>query len=451
MERLLHYTWQHRLYGGALLHTTDGARLEIVNPGVHNHDAGPDFIGGVVKIDGIEFAGNVEIHTKSSDWYRHGHDKDAAYANIVLHVVSEADTDVFDCNGRKLPQIVMKVPEYVELNYSTLQSEERFPPCWHHVPEIPKIKTEAWLSALHVERLETKITRILDSLQRCGGDWERVCFITVARNFGFGVNGDAFEEWAYSFPLAAAAKHRDNLFQVEALFLGQAGLLSPDTVPPKYREMAAEEGYFARLAAEYAFLANKFSLTPMPAERWKLLRTRPQNFPHIRLSQLASLFHSDALSLASLTAPGTLREVRKRLKTSATEYWHTHYLFGCKSAEGDKTLQARSLNLLVLNSVVPLLFAYGRYRADNEAESRSLELFASLPPEDNHITRIWKELGIAARSAADSQALIHLKQHYCDRRDCLRCSFGHEYLKCSRQATPHEKISNHDEKATIYI
>lgn len=429
VERLLHYTWQHRLFAGGQLTTTGGQTVEVINPGVHNHDAGPDFIGGVVRIDGYTLAGNIEIHTKSSDWNRHGHGHDEKYANIVLHVVGEADTEVCDCRGRVLPQLVISVPQYVEHNYSTLLSEEKFPPCWRHVPLIPNIKVSGWLSALHVERLEEKVTRIEQCLERCEHDWERVCFITVARNFGFGVNGEAFEEWAYRIPLSAAGKHRDNIFQVEAMFLGQAGLLDPDAVPSKYRAAADAEGWFGKLSAEYAFLAHKFSLTPMPAEHWKLLRTRPQNFPHIRLSQLAGLFSRGAISLSQLTAPGDLRQVRRRLEATATDYWHSHYLFGCESSKGDKALRIRSLNLLVLNSVIPLMFAYGRYRGEKALEEGALQLFASLPPEDNFITRTWKELGISAASAADSQALIHLKRNYCDRRDCLRCSFGLEYLK----------------------
>ena len=434
MERLLHYTWQNRLFPAIGLKTTDGEPLEILAPGVHNNDAGPDFIAGVVKIGGVQFAGNIEIHTRSSDWYRHRHDSDAAYSNVVLHVVSEADVEVRDCKGRKLPQFVMKVPRYVEDNYANLLGEEKYPPCWRHVPYIEPVKVENWLATLHALRLESKVQRIYDSLQRCSHDWERVCFITVARNFGFGINGEAFEEWAYNVPLGAAAKHRDNIFQIEALFLGQAGLLQPDTVPAKYRAQAEAEGYFGRLAREYAFLAHKFTLTPMPVERWKLLRTRPQNFPHIRLAQLAALYVQGAISLASLTAPGELREVRTRLRAGADGYWRSHYLFGCESPERAKVPGMGSLNLLVLNSVIPLLFAYGRYRAEKELEERSLRLFASLPPENNCITRLWGELGVTARSAADSQALIHLKKNYCDRRDCLRCRFGYEYLKMQHSA-----------------
>ena len=432
MERLLHYTWQNKLFPAGPHKTTHGIPLEIITPGVHNSDAGPDFIGSIVRINGMEFAGNVEIHTKSSDWNRHGHQDDRKYANVVLHVVSEADTEVFDCNGRQLPQFVMQVPQYIEANYDELSREEKFPPCWRNVGNLSDIKIISWLSKLHIERLEAKVSRIYDCLHRCNNDWERVCFITIARNFGFGVNGEAFEEWAYNIPLNAVAKHRDNPFQVEAMFLGQAGLLDEDSLPEKYKEAAIKEGWFSKLAAEYKFLSHKFTLTPMPVEHWKLLRTRPQNFPHIRLSQLAGLYAKDTFSLASLTAPGELKEVRKRLETGVSDYWRKHYLFGCESKESDKKPGLRSQNLLVLNSIIPLLFAYGRYRGEESMEQRSLELLASLPAEDNFITRTWQMLGIVSRSAADSQALVHLKTRYCDRRDCLRCSWGHEYLKTTK-------------------
>lgn len=445
----MHYTWLNRLLPRGGLFTTDGKRVEVISPGIHNSDAGPDFICSVVKIDGVELAGSVEIHSKSSDWNAHGHDSNPAYANVVLHVVGEADAEVRDCNGRVLPQLVVKVPKYVEDNYAQLLAEEKYPPCYRHAASLPEAKVESWLATLQTERLESKVGRILDCLARCGGDWEHVCFITIARSFGFGINGDAFEEWAYLLPLSAAGKHRDNIFQIEAMFMGVAGLLNESAVPEKYREQAKADGYFDKMAAEYRFLAHKFSLTEMPMEHWRLLRTRPQNFPHIRLSQLASLYVSGAVSMSSLLEPGSPAEVSRRFETGVTEYWRTHYLFGSKSRESSKRLRGRSLQLLVLNSVVPLLFAYGRYRGDKSLEGRALELMSALPPEENFITRTWREVGIEARSAADSQALIHLKRNYCDRRDCLRCRFGYEYLA---SGNPYKISENNDnEQGQVHL
>lgn len=428
MERLLHYAWQNRLFPLGELHTTDGKRLEIINTGLHNCDSGPDFINSVIRIDGVEFAGNVEIHTKSSDWNRHGHTGDPKYGNVILHVVSQADAEVKDFRGRRLLQFVMQVPQYVEENYTQLLIEEKYPPCHRLAAVLDPIKTRAWLSVLHIERLEEKTNRVFEYLNHCKGDWNRVCFITVARNFGFGINGEAFENWACNVPLLAAAKHRDNIFQLEALFLGQAGLLLDSSLPASYRELAENDDYFLHLKNEYRFLSKKFSLTPVPHEQWRLLRTRPQNFPYIRISQIVNLFFRDALSMPSITEAGTLNEVRVRLATGVTEYWKTHYTFGCPSPENEKRLQPKSLNLLVLNSVIPLLFAYGRYRGESKYEKRALDLFAQLPAEDNFITRTWAEAGVKAQSAADSQALIHLRRNYCERRDCLRCRFGFEYL-----------------------
>lgn len=269
----------------------------------------------------------------------------------------------------------------------------------------------------------------METLRRCGGDWERVCFITLARNFGFGVNGDAFEQWAQRISLQDAGKHRDNLFQIESLFFGQAGLLDKSiTDMDKISSDAESSEELGRYRAEYAFLANKFGLTPMPPERWRLLRTRPQNFPYIRLSQFASLYVRGAVSLSSLIEKGSLREIRLRLRTAVSPFWRTHYGFGIKSPESDKCLQTSSLNLLVINSVVPLLFALAGYHGDKAMEKQACDLYAEIPPEDNFITRSWKSAGICARSAIDSQALIHLKKNYCDRRDCLRCDLGVDYL-----------------------
>lgn len=428
MERLLHFTWQKRLYPPGQLHTTDGRPIEIINPGVHNTDAGPDFFGAVVRLDGMEMAGNVELHTRSSDWYRHGHDRDPRYGNIVLHVVEEPDVEVKDINGTQLPQFVLHVPREVEDNYSELVREDKFPPCYRYIPTIDGGRIERMLRQLTEERMNGKVRRIADTLKRSGGDWERVCFITLARNFGFGINGDAFEEWAEHISLSDAGKHRDNLLQIESLFLGQAGLLDESALTEQCRRDPATLGAFNRYATEYAFLAHKFGLTPMPMERWRMLRTRPQNFPHIRLAQLAHLYVRGAVSLSSLVEKGSLREVRDRLRTGVSGYWRTHYCFGRPSPESDKCLQSSTLNLLVLNSVVPLLVAIGRYRGDTALERQGWALYDQIPPENNFITRSWKEVGVAVHSAAGSQALIHLKKNYCDRRDCLRCAFGADFL-----------------------
>lgn len=424
MEKLLHYVWKHKLFPTAPLTGTDGERIEVIDPGLHNGHAGPDFFNAKIKVDGTLWVGNVELHERSSQWYRHGHDRDKAYDNVVLHVTAEADETVRTAAGRRLPQLVLHVPEHVEANYQELLTEEAYPPCWRVIPDMNLLTVHSWLSALTTERLEEKTRRITDWLHRTGGDWEQTLFVTLARNFGFGVNSETFENWAATIPTAAAGKHRDDLFQIEALFLGQAGLLDNTAVDPEHRD-----GYFGRLQKEYSFLAHKFGLSPIDAGQWKFLRMRPQNFPHVRLSQLALLYHTGRFGFSQLIEAREPEALRELLRTNATPYWETHYTFGTESRTKEKHLQTDSLNLLIINTVIPLLFAYGRHRFDERLSERAFELLEKLPAERNFITRSWQKAGLEVKTAADSQALVQLHRNYCDRKDCLRCRFGCEYLR----------------------
>jgi len=429
MERLLHYVWQHRQYPFGSLKTIAGEPIEVIDPGLHNENAGPDFFDAKIKVGGVCWVGNVEIHSVSSDWYHHHHETDAAYNNVILHVVEKEDGPVVTSSGRMVPQVVVEVPEYIREHYDELLRAEKYPPCYSNVMNLPFAVVRCWLNKLADERLKTKTQRINELAKTLGGDWEDVLFITLGRSFGFGINGDAFEEWASKIPLMAAGKHRDDLFQLEALFLGQAGLLEDDMLPLAHREEALYEGYFQKIQREYRFLAHKFTLQPMNGLHWRFLRLRPQNFPHIRLVQLANLFFLRRFSLSSLIEAGTLPEVRNLLQTKVTPYWQTHYSFGAQSTESGKTLRQNSLDSLIINTVVPILYAYGHHSLHEDYCKRALDFLSQMKLEENHITRVWKDLGLTVRSAADSQALIELRNRYCDRKDCLRCSFGCEYLK----------------------
>ncbi len=429
MEALLHYCWRHKLFPLTQLTTTDGREVEVIDPGLHNRHAGPDFFNAKVKVDGTLWVGNVEIHDKASDWYLHGHDHDPAYDNVVLHVCSRADTIVKTHSGLTPPQLLMTVPQHVADHYEELLTIDRYPPCYQLIPSLSRLTVHSWMSALQTERLEQKTEAIRQRVALCDDSWEAGYFVTLARNYGFGVNGDAFEAWAKSIPLHAVDHHRDDLLQVEAIFLGQAGLLDISTVPERYREAALAEGYFTRLRNEYLFLAHKFGLTPIDARQWKFLRMRPQNFPHIRITQLASLYHSQRAGLSQLVECATVKEMEKVLATSVTPYWETHYLFGHESKRSEKHLSANSIRLLMLNTAIPMLFAYGRYRGDERLCDRSFDMLEQLAAEDNHIVRMWRECGLEVKTAGDSQALIQLKRQYCDRKDCLHCRIGYEYLK----------------------
>ena len=429
MEQLLHYCWKHKLWPIGELQTTDGRLVEVIDPGLHNRNSGPDFFNGKVKIGGTLWVGNIEIHDKSSDWYVHGHQNDVHYNNVVLHVVGQADRDVETESGLFVPQLVLPVPQSVRNNYEELLKTDAYPPCYRIIPDLPSLMMHAWMAALQTERLEQKTIAIAKRATLSNGSWEDACFQTLARNFGFGINGDAFEEWARHIPLQAVGKHRDDLFQIEAVFMGQAGLLELSAVPERYQRDALNEGYFAKLRNEYQYLAHKFSMQPMDARQWNFLRLRPQNFPHIRLAQLANLYYEGRAGLSQLIDCKTVDQLKALLATHVTPYWETHYAFGSLSTKNAKRLSASSINVLIINTAIPVLFAVGRHRQKEELCDRAFDLLEQLRPEQNHIIRLWQECGLPVESAGDSQALIQLKNEYCNRRDCLRCRIGYEYLK----------------------
>ena len=417
------------------LQTTDGREVAVVDPGLHNHNSGPDFFNAKVKIGGTMWVGNVEIHDKSSDWYLHGHEQDAHYNNVVLHVVGVADREVQTQAGDFVPQMILPIPASVHDNYEELLRTDAYPPCYRIIPELTRLTVHSWMAALQTERLEQKTIAIQQRVKEAGGSWEDAYFQTLARNYGFGINGDAFEEWARHIPLQAVGKHRDDLFQIEAIFMGQAGLLEPETIPEQYRENALKEGYVTKLRNEYLYLAHKFSLKPMDASLWRFLRLRPQNFPHIRISQLANLYYERQAGLSVLLDSQDVVALSSLLRTQVTPYWETHYTFGSESIRNAKHLSPFSINLLLINTCVPILFAYGRHAMREDLCDRAFDILEQLKAENNHIIRMWKECGLPVETAGDSQALIQLKREYCEKRECLRCRIGYEYLKRNNDKT----------------
>lgn len=281
MEQLLHYVWKHKIFPLKELKTTTGQQVEVIDTGLANTDAGPDFFNAKLKLDGVLWIGNIEIHERSSDWFKHGHHADAGYNSVILHIASEIDTEISRSNGERIPQIQLICPEAVRTNYKELLETDSYPPCYRIIPSLPPFTAHSWMTALQMERFEQKATLLNERLKRCQGNWEDAFFITLARNFGFGLNGDAFETWAHRLPFRAVDKHRNDLFQIEAIFFGQAGIL----------EDSDGDGYYLRLKKEYTYLQHKFGLIPMDASLWRFLRLRPANFPHIRIAQLACLYH----------------------------------------------------------------------------------------------------------------------------------------------------------------
>ena len=429
MEQLLHYVFKHKMFPLRELQTIDGKSVEVIDPGLHNRNAGPDFFNAKVRIGNTMWVGNVEIHDRSSDWYLHGHDKDSNYDNVVLHVAGVIDTDVKTSRGEYLPQMQLDVPQQVKEHYDELLSTDSYPPCYKVIPSLTTLMVHAWMAALQTERLEQKTEAIRHRAELCGGSWEDAYFMTLARNYGFGINGEVFEQWARNIPLQAIAHHRDDLFQIEAIFMGQAGLLELEAVPDYYQQTALNEGYFAKLRNEYLYLAHKFSMKPMDYKFWRFLRLRPQNFPHIRISQLANLYYQRKAGLSQLMECETIEQLKTILSSHVTPYWETHYTFGSTSNKNEKHLSYGSINLLMINTAIPMLFAIGRHRGKEVLCDRAFDFLEQLKAENNHIIRMWQQVGLEVKTAGDSQALIQLKKEYCDKKDCLRCRFGYEYLK----------------------
>ena len=401
MEKLLHFAWKHKILPLRPLLTTEGESVEVIDPGQANRNQGADFFNAKVKIGQTVWAGYVEIHVKASDWFRHGHHEDARYNNVVLHVVQTADAQAVTQDGKALPTLQIDFPAHMLTRYQELCQTDDYPRCHRVVASIPSLKVHSWMEQLLAERLDGKSARILKRVKESRGDWEQAAFATLARNFGFGINGELLEEWAAHVPLAAAAKHRNNLLQVQALFLGTAGLIG---------HLGPHDGCDAQKAeAEYAYLAHKFSLPAPPPFLWRYLRTRPYNSPHVRILQLAAVFHHGGAQLHALLEASDTALLQRCLQGAP--------------------LSVSAIRLIAINTVAPLLYAYGQAQGNDTLVSRAMDLLAPLPAENNYIIRQWTACGLEAGTAAHSQALIQLKREYFDRYDCLRCHFGYEYLK----------------------
>lgn len=433
MEKLLQYIWKHKIFPLAPLRTDKGEEVEVIDPGIQNTNAGPDFFNAKIKIGDTTWVGNVEVHRHASEWFQHGHDKDAAYNNVILHVTERADSPVTTATGKPVPQLQLPIPEETLRQYQILKASDDYPRCHEIIRNLSGFMVHSWMSALVYERLQTRSELVLQRLKQQNGDWEQAFFITLARNFGFGLNGDAFERWARRIPFQAIAKHRDSLFQTEAFFMGQAGLLDSDGMDREEREAALNDEYFLCLQKEYAYLRHKFELTPLPADSWRFMRTRPQNFPHIRLSQISRMYQEEKLNFSIIRDISDIDELRRKLQFQTSEYWETHFLFGYPSPHSIKRMGRGSIDLIIINTIIPTLFAYGRYLNDTRYQEQAVGLLEQLKPEENHIIRLWRQCGLEVQHAADSQALIQLKKEYCDRHECLRCRFGYEFLKSNKK------------------
>lgn len=414
-EEFLQFIWRQGLYIKQNLKTTDGKAVEIISAGLPNTDSGPDFFNARIKIGETTWAGNVEIHQKSSHWYVHHHNTDAAYENVILHVVEHSDCPVLVKN-QKLPTIEITYPDALLSNYQQLLKSERWIACEDRLADVDPFVLRFWYSSLMIERLESKTADILHFLNLNQNNWNETFYQLLARNFGMKTNALPFEMLAKSLPLQILSKHKNNLFQIEALLFGQSGLLN-ETLPG--------DDYFLALRKEYSYLYKKYNLSGIESHLWKFLRLRPVNFPTIRIAQLASLIHQSTALFSQVLETETLDDLRKLFDVSASEYWDTHYNFNKASKDHHaKKLGETALNNLVINTIVPLIFVYGDQHINQALKDMALAWLEQLPPEENQIIRKWNELKIESRTAFETQALIHLRNCYCVPKKCLNCQLG---------------------------
>lgn len=420
-EDFLHYLWRLRNFDHTHLQTTRGEELIIQLPGMHNPNAGPDFSNARIRIGDMLWAGNVEIHIRASEWYIHQHQTDRAYDNVILHVVFEEDQPVFRQDGTRIPclELRQRIPPKIFKNYQKMQRNEAWIPCQHRWHEVADLIKNLWLDRVLVERLESKTIDIRRSLQLNKNNWEETFYQFLARGFGVKVNSLPFEQLAKSLPLQLLKKHKNSLFQLEALLFGQAGML----------EKELQEAYPARLKKEYDFLKKKYKLQPIPTSIWKFMRMRPANFPTIRIAQFATLIFQSAYLLSKILAARNVKELENMFEVKISNYWQTHYVFGKKSSKRNKSLGKTRVHLLIINTIVPFLFLYGKMKGEEAFCEKALAFLEELDPEQNTIIEEWQKLGIIPDSAYQSQALLQLKNNYCTPKKCLRCSIGHAILK----------------------
>jgi hypothetical protein len=418
-EDFLHYIWQYKRFNVKSLFTTEDAEIKIIKTGERNTDAGPDFCNAIICIGDTKWAGNVEIHLNSSDWILHNHQQDKAYENVILHVVYNEDKPIYRSNGERIPTLLINglYNEDIYNKYINFLNNKLWVPCLNLFKQADTFIINTWLLRLFTERLETKARHIIQTLDVNKNNMEEAFYCHIARNFGFGVNAEPFERLARSLPLIQLSKHRHDLFQTEALLFGQAGMLSKTFA----------DDYPNSLKKEYDYLQKKYTLSPVDRSAWKFLRLRPSNFPTIRIAQFAYLIHKSSALFSKIIESNSIVEILKHFDLCCSSYWDNHYNFDKAVIKKEKVFGESAKELILINTVVPFLFVYGIVKNDETYKERAIDFMEKTKGEQNTIIRKWKEVGIEAKSALQTQALIELS--YCNNFKCLQCGIGNQLLK----------------------
>jgi hypothetical protein len=428
-ERLLQFIWQFQYFNKSGLTTTTGEKMQIISAGQLNSNQGPDFSDAKIKIGNTTWAGNVELHIKTSDWNKHKHDTDSNYNNVILHVVWEDD----EKSAPPIPalQIKERTSKILLQRYHDLMNANGFIPCENSIHTVPEIVWKSWKERLLVERLARKSKTVENYLGQSHFHWEETFWWLLARNFGVSVNSDAFEAMARTIPLNLLSKHKTQIHQLEGLLFGQAGLLNSDF----------DEDYPSMLKKEWLFYKNKYSLAPVNNPVF-FLRMRPGNFPTVRLAQLAILIQDSAHLFSNIKDAISVHEVKKWFDVTANDYWHYHYKFDELSEYKPKKLGSSTIENIIINTITPMLFAYGSYHAEERFRQKALRWLEEISPEINFITKGYQKWGVENKTAFDSQALIELKNEYCNKKRCLDCAVGNSILKISEKISTRPPVKN---------
>lgn len=420
MEQLLYHIWKYGLYEGKELRTTSGERFEVIDAGIYNPNSGPDFFNAKIRSGHTVWAGNIEIHQYSSDWYQHQHHKDKTYDSVILNVVMRHDSEIYRTNGEKIDQFVMQISDRLLSDYAFLQDHSpSVIPCAFRLGEISEVILSDWKTSLGMERILNKSERVKLLVDRYAGNWEEAFYVLLARSFGTGINSEPFERLARSLPLSYLLKHIDSLLQTEAFLFGQAGFLEDEE---------CRHPYYQLLQREYALLRAKFRLTPLPRSMWRFFRLRPASFPQVRIACLAALLHTYPRLFSTFITAGSLQELKKPFQISLHAFWENHYQFDSVSVEKNKGLGFQTVESILINTLIPVLFAYAGRTDQVVFEERAVDFLESLSPENNMYVRAWQSAGISVKNAFDSQAVIQLQKEYCDQKKCLYCRIGHQLL-----------------------
>jgi hypothetical protein len=418
-EDFLHFVWKYKNFVPRNLKTVDGQSIKVIKSGEHNTNAGPDFTNAQVLVNNTHWAGNVEIHIKTSDWISHNHSSDPAYDNVILHAVYEHDMPTPIPEGRPLLELSPYIPPHVIENYNTLRGLHHLVPCESMIGEVNELTKAGWLDRMLVERLEAKANSIKQFLDINKNDWAETAYQWTARNFGFKINSEPFETLARAIPHKILGKHKNKLQQIESLLFGQAGFL----------QEVYKDDYPIALRKEYKYLAGKYNFSPGRKSEWKFLRLRPANFPTVRISQFAALVFKSEHLFSRILEVSDLKSALSLFNVSAAEYWKSHFMFDTVSESNYKgSLGKESKFNLIVNTVCPLLFSYGHIKNESKYKETALRLLEQCPPESNKITRESTKLGLPNLHAHNSQALIHLRKEFCTKQQCLNCGIGASVL-----------------------